>query len=228
MTSRGRASAPVPSTSSRSRTSRSSSTTSSRCGARASSRRRSRSTRTRPRSATRSATGRSGGSPCATSTGSPAAASTARWPRRASSWPQEPLLVEPGDILHRELIHPHIAAFAREALDALALRVLPVTGATRGRGDGRRVSLQPARRRDAPRRPRGRRSVPRRAAPGRPRAGRDDRRLHAVPRRPGPAARGQPEDARAAEDRHRARAAAVVRDPGARCSSTPPPSSITR
>ena len=72
---------------------------------------------------------------------------------------QEPLLVEPGDILHRELIHPHIAAFAREALDALALRVLPVTGATAGRGDGRRVPLQPARRRDAARRPRGRRSV---------------------------------------------------------------------
>jgi len=45
---------------------------------------------------------------------------------------QEPLLVEPGDILHRELIHPHIAAFAREALDALALRVLPVTGAADG------------------------------------------------------------------------------------------------
>ena len=46
---------------------------------------------------------------------------------------QEPLLVEPGDILHRELIHPHIAAFAREALDALALRVLPVTGAADGK-----------------------------------------------------------------------------------------------
>jgi glucose-1-phosphate thymidylyltransferase len=40
---------------------------------------------------------------------------------------EEPLLVEPGDILHRELIHPHIAAFARDELDAMALCV-PVPG----------------------------------------------------------------------------------------------------
>ena len=35
----------------------------------------------------------------------------------------EPVLVEPADVLHREHIHPHIAAFATERLDAMALRV---------------------------------------------------------------------------------------------------------
>lgn len=35
----------------------------------------------------------------------------------------EPVLVEPADVLHREHIHPHIAAFAQEGLDALALRL---------------------------------------------------------------------------------------------------------
>ncbi len=35
----------------------------------------------------------------------------------------EPLLVEPGDVLHREHIHTHIAAFAREELDAMALQL---------------------------------------------------------------------------------------------------------
>lgn len=33
----------------------------------------------------------------------------------------EPVLVEPADALHREQIHPHIAAFAAEGLDAMAL-----------------------------------------------------------------------------------------------------------
>lgn len=35
----------------------------------------------------------------------------------------EPLLVEPGDALHREQIHPHIARFAGERLDAMVLRL---------------------------------------------------------------------------------------------------------
>jgi glucose-1-phosphate thymidylyltransferase len=35
----------------------------------------------------------------------------------------EPILVEPADALHRELIHPHIVQFAREGLDAVALRL---------------------------------------------------------------------------------------------------------
>jgi glucose-1-phosphate thymidylyltransferase len=35
----------------------------------------------------------------------------------------EPVLVKPVDALHRDHIHPHIAAFARERLDALALRL---------------------------------------------------------------------------------------------------------
>jgi glucose-1-phosphate thymidylyltransferase len=35
----------------------------------------------------------------------------------------EPVLVEPADALHRERIQPHIAAFADEHLDALALRL---------------------------------------------------------------------------------------------------------
>lgn len=41
----------------------------------------------------------------------------------------EPVLVEPADALHREHIHPHIAAFASERLDAMAFRV---PGAPRG------------------------------------------------------------------------------------------------
>lgn len=36
---------------------------------------------------------------------------------------EEPVLVEPADALHREHIHPHITTFAREHLDAMALRV---------------------------------------------------------------------------------------------------------
>ena len=44
----------------------------------------------------------------------------------------EPVLVEHGDALLRELMHGHIAAFARERLDALALQldrsVVPITG----------------------------------------------------------------------------------------------------
>ncbi len=43
----------------------------------------------------------------------------------------EPLLVEPADVLHCDLIHPHIAAFAREALDAMALRVPLMRGPSR-------------------------------------------------------------------------------------------------
>jgi glucose-1-phosphate thymidylyltransferase len=35
----------------------------------------------------------------------------------------EPVLVEPADALHSERIHPHIAAFAKERLDAMALRL---------------------------------------------------------------------------------------------------------
>jgi glucose-1-phosphate thymidylyltransferase len=35
----------------------------------------------------------------------------------------EPVLVEPGDALHCERIHPHIASFAAERLDAMALRM---------------------------------------------------------------------------------------------------------
>ena len=35
----------------------------------------------------------------------------------------EPVLVEPADALHREHMHPHIAAFAKEGLDAMALRL---------------------------------------------------------------------------------------------------------
>ncbi len=41
----------------------------------------------------------------------------------------EPVLVEPADALHREHIHPHIAAFAKEGLDAMALRL---AGAPKG------------------------------------------------------------------------------------------------
>jgi glucose-1-phosphate thymidylyltransferase len=35
----------------------------------------------------------------------------------------EPVMVSPADALHRERIHPHIAAFAKERLDAMALTV---------------------------------------------------------------------------------------------------------
>jgi glucose-1-phosphate thymidylyltransferase len=35
----------------------------------------------------------------------------------------EPVLVQPADALHRDLIHPHIATFARDRLDAMALRI---------------------------------------------------------------------------------------------------------
>jgi glucose-1-phosphate thymidylyltransferase len=35
----------------------------------------------------------------------------------------EPVLVEPGDALHRRPLHPHIASFAAERLDAMALRL---------------------------------------------------------------------------------------------------------
>ena len=35
----------------------------------------------------------------------------------------EPVLVQPADALHRDLIHPRIAAFARDRLDAVALRI---------------------------------------------------------------------------------------------------------
>ena len=35
----------------------------------------------------------------------------------------EPVLVQPADALHRDLIHPHIAAFARDRLDAMALTI---------------------------------------------------------------------------------------------------------
>ena len=35
----------------------------------------------------------------------------------------EPILLEPADALHREHIHPHIVQFAREGLDATALRL---------------------------------------------------------------------------------------------------------
>jgi glucose-1-phosphate thymidylyltransferase len=35
----------------------------------------------------------------------------------------EPVLVQPADTLHRDLIHPHIAAFARDRLDAMALTI---------------------------------------------------------------------------------------------------------
>jgi glucose-1-phosphate thymidylyltransferase len=43
----------------------------------------------------------------------------------------EPVLVGPADALHRELLHPHIAAFADARLDALALQLpgAPCTGA---------------------------------------------------------------------------------------------------
>lgn len=37
----------------------------------------------------------------------------------------EPVLVQDGDALLRERLHPHISAFAREGLDALALRLSP-------------------------------------------------------------------------------------------------------
>jgi glucose-1-phosphate thymidylyltransferase len=40
----------------------------------------------------------------------------------------EPVLVEPADALHREHIHPHIAAFANERLDAMALRLTSAGG----------------------------------------------------------------------------------------------------
>ena len=36
---------------------------------------------------------------------------------------EEPVLVRPADALHREQIHPHIAEFADERLDAMALRL---------------------------------------------------------------------------------------------------------
>src|SRR4051812_2025627 len=42
----------------------------------------------------------------------------------ASDFPaDEPLLVQQGDALLRDRMHPHIATFAREQLDALALRL---------------------------------------------------------------------------------------------------------
>jgi glucose-1-phosphate thymidylyltransferase len=41
----------------------------------------------------------------------------------------EPVLVEPADALHRERIHPHIVAFAKEELDAMALRLAGVPAA---------------------------------------------------------------------------------------------------
>src|SRR4051812_34569844 len=41
----------------------------------------------------------------------------------------EPVLVEPADVLHRERMQPLIAAFARERLDAMTLRL---SSATRG------------------------------------------------------------------------------------------------
>jgi glucose-1-phosphate thymidylyltransferase len=44
----------------------------------------------------------------------------------------EPVLVEPADALPREQIHPHIAAFARERLDAMALRLAGGSCETRG------------------------------------------------------------------------------------------------
>lgn len=44
----------------------------------------------------------------------------------------EPVLVEPGDALHGDRIHPHIAAFAAERLDAMALRL---SGTCRGPHD---------------------------------------------------------------------------------------------
>jgi glucose-1-phosphate thymidylyltransferase len=51
---------------------------------------------------------------------------------------EEPVLVEPGDALHRRPIHPHIASFAAERLDAMALRLsgpsFPVHGESRDGG----------------------------------------------------------------------------------------------
>lgn len=44
---------------------------------------------------------------------------------------QEPVMVSPADVLHRERIHPYIAAFAKERLDAMALSV---AGAPLGTG----------------------------------------------------------------------------------------------
>ena len=44
----------------------------------------------------------------------------------------EPVLVGPGDALHREQIHPHIATFADQRLDAMALRLSGAPADRRG------------------------------------------------------------------------------------------------
>lgn len=44
----------------------------------------------------------------------------------------EPVLVEPADALHSERIHPHIAAFAKERLDAMVLRLSGAPPGERG------------------------------------------------------------------------------------------------
>jgi glucose-1-phosphate thymidylyltransferase len=40
----------------------------------------------------------------------------------------EPIMVQPADALHRDHIHPHIAAFARDRLDAVALTITAAGG----------------------------------------------------------------------------------------------------
>ncbi len=67
----------------------------------------------------------------------------ARWPPRASSSRDEPVLVGPADALHREQIHPHIAAFADERLDAMALRLAGRAAQRRRRAACRRLPVQP-------------------------------------------------------------------------------------
>ena len=55
------------------------------------------------------------------------------------------MLVQPADALHRDLIHPYIAAFARDRLDAMELTIPAANPFGPGRG---RVPVQPPRRRD--------------------------------------------------------------------------------
>ena len=141
----------------------------------------------------------------------------------------EPVLVGPGDALHREALRPHIAAFAEEHLDLMALRLpgAPANGGGEPVAGGyllspRATSLL----------------LDRPGMTADPMAGlreqgglvrvQDTRRLPAVPRRPGPAAGG------ATGACSRSCAATPTRPPTppassrARSASTPPPWSSTR
>ena len=145
------------------------------------------------------ATAPPGTSRCATCAGRRPRAWAARWRPRATFLADEPVFVGPGDALHRDQIHPHIAAFADEGIDALTLRL---SGAPCDRSGTPLAGGWLLSRRavcDPPPPATGRRRPDRRdPAPGRPgpRPGRG--RVPALPRRPGRVAGGQPADARGA------------------------------